>query len=132
MYHCCSLQNKINKMPISEQKNFMWLKPAKTNSFDWMTLWKFLFLMTWFSQCETDEVGKWHCCYLQYQKSHSFELFENILHGFSSKIISETSQTPTETFLQLFEEKSIIISNISLLRLGKNMSVAMQNMRIAK
>ena len=36
-------------------------------------------------------------------------------------------QTPIKTFLQLFEEKPIIFSNISLLRLGKNTSIAMQN-----
>ena len=34
---------------------------------------------------------------------------------------------PIKTFLQLFVEKHIF-SNISLLRLGKNISIAMQNM----
>ena len=37
-------------------------------------------------------------------------------------------QTPTKTVLQLIEEKQIIFSNISLLRLGKDISIAMQNM----
>ena len=37
-------------------------------------------------------------------------------------------QTPIKTFLQHFEKKHIIFSNISLLRLGKNMSIAMENM----
>ena len=36
-------------------------------------------------------------------------------------------QTPIKTFLKFFEEKTIIFSNISLLRLGKNTSIAMQN-----
>ena len=36
-------------------------------------------------------------------------------------------QTPIKTFPQLFEEKPIIFSNILLLRLGKNTSIAMQN-----
>ena len=37
-------------------------------------------------------------------------------------------QTPTKTVLQLIVEKQIIFSNISLLRLGKDISIAMQNM----
>ena len=44
-----------------------------------------------------------------------YELFETILHGFLSEIISKTSQIPIKTFLQHFE--------ISLPRLGKNMSI---------
>ena len=54
--------------------------------------------------------------------------FGNILHGFSSEIINETSQTPIKTFLQYFEQKSFTFSEISQPRLGKNMSIAMQNM----
>ena len=36
-------------------------------------------------------------------------------------------QTPIKTFIQHFQEKSLIFSNISLLRLDKNASIAMQN-----
>ena len=36
-------------------------------------------------------------------------------------------QTPIKTSLKFFEEKTIIFSNISKLRLGKNTSIAMQN-----
>ena len=54
-------------------------------------------------------------------------MFENILHGFSSEIISETSKIPIKTFVQHFEQKNIF-SDISLPRLGKNMSITMQNM----
>ena len=35
-------------------------------------------------------------------------------------------------FFQYFEQQSIILSDISLLRLGKNMSIAMQNMTESK
>ena len=44
------------------------------------------------------------------------------------EIINETSQTPIKTFLHHFEPKIIIFSDISLPRLCKNMSIAMQNM----
>ena len=57
-----------------------------------------------------------------------YELFEDILHDFLLEIISETLQIPIKTILQLFEETRITISDISLLRLGKYMSIAMQNM----
>ena len=50
------------------------------------------------------------------------------MHGFLSEVISETLQTPIQTFLHLFEDKSIIFSDISMLELGKHMSIAMQNM----
>ena len=50
------------------------------------------------------------------------------MHQFLSEIISETSQAPIKTFRQHFEQKIIIFSDISLPRLGKNMSIAMQNM----
>ena len=43
-------------------------------------------------------------------------------------MICETSQTPINTFLKLFEEKIIVFSDISLPRLGKNKSIAVQNM----
>ena len=56
------------------------------------------------------------------------KLFQNILPGFLLEIISETSQTPIKMFLQHFALKSIILSDISLPRLGKNMSIAMQNL----
>ena len=36
-------------------------------------------------------------------------------------------QTPIKAFLKLFEEKTSIFSNTSLLRLSKNTSKAMQN-----
>ena len=36
-------------------------------------------------------------------------------------------QTSIKTFLQYFEEKPIKFSSISLLRLGKSTSIAMQN-----
>ena len=45
-----------------------------------------------------------------------------------SKIISEILQSPVQTFLQIFEVKDIIFSNLSLLRKGKIMSIAMLNM----
>ena len=47
------------------------------------------------------------------------ELFENILYGFLSETIIYWNFSPT------FEEKSFVFSDISLLRLGKNMSIAM-------
>ena len=48
-----------------------------------------------------------------------YELFENVLLGFLSEIISETLQEPIETFLQLFKEKRIKCSDLSWLRQGK-------------
>lgn len=42
-----------------------------------------------------------------------YELFENVLLGFLSEIISETLQEPIETFLQLFKEKRIKCSDLS-------------------
>ena len=49
----------------------------------------------------------------------------SILHGFLLDIISETSQTPIKTSkLWLCEEKSVVFSSISVVRLVKNMSVA--------
>ena len=36
-------------------------------------------------------------------------------------------KTPIKTALQLFEEKRIAFSNTSFLQLGKNISIAMQN-----
>ena len=62
-----------------------------------------------------------HLSYLQYSKSHSFELFEIILHVFLSEIISETSHTPIP---QYFEQKSLTFSDISMPKLSKNMSIA--------
>ena len=50
------------------------------------------------------------------------------MHEFLSKIISEILQSPAQTFLQIFEVKDIIFSNLSLLRKGKIMSIAMLNM----
>ena len=50
------------------------------------------------------------------------ELFENIFHGFFTKIISETLQKPIKTFLQLFKEKCIIFNNVSLQRQCKFVS----------
>ena len=47
-------------------------------------------------------------------------------------MIRGTLLTSIKTFLQFAEEKHIIFSNISLLRLGKNMSIAMQNMTESK
>ena len=60
-----------------------------------------------------------------------YELFENILHGLSWKIISETSQALIKTFVQHFEQKNIF-SDIPLPRRGKNMSIALQNMTKSK
>ena len=56
-----------------------------------------------------------------------YESFEKILHGCSWEIISETSQAPIKTLVQHFEQKNIC-SDISLPRLGKNISIALQNM----
>ena len=39
--------------------------------------------------------------------------------GFLSEIISETLQTPIKTFLQHFEQKNIIFSDISLPKLDR-------------
>ena len=44
------------------------------------------------------------------------------------EVIRETLQTPIKTFLKYYDQKIIIFSDISLLRLGRNMSIAMQNM----
>ena len=55
-------------------------------------------------------------------------MFENTLRGCSSEIISETSQAPIKSFVQNFEQKIIIFSDISLPKLGKNIDIAMQNM----
>ena len=96
--------------PSDKRQGFTWLKPAKTALFDWTAPWKFL-NFTWFSRAETSKLSD-SLCYLQYRKTQLYELFENILHGFLSEIISETSQAPIETFLQYFEEKRIIFSDI--------------------
>lgn len=50
------------------------------------------------------------------------------MQEFLSKIISEISQSPVQTFLQIFEVKDIIFSNLSPLRKGKITSIAMLNM----
>ena len=70
-----------------------------------------IFEFRWFSPAETSKLSD-SLCYLQFRQTQLYELFENILHGFLSEIISETSQTPIETFLQYFEEKRIIFSDI--------------------
>ena len=49
------------------------------------------------------------------------------MHGISPEIISGTLQTPIKTLAQHFEQKNIFI-DISLPRLGKNMSIALHNM----
>ena len=54
-------------------------------------------------------------------------LFENNLNELLSQIISETPQTPIKFLLQLFEENRSINSNISLLRLGNNISTGLPN-----
>ena len=54
------------------------------------------------------------------------------MQEFLSKIISEISQSPVQTFLQIFEVKDIIFSNLSLLRKGKITSIAMLNMKKKK
>ena len=38
------------------------------------------------------------------------DLLENILHGFSSEIISETLQTPFKTLVQYFEQKIYLVT----------------------
>ena len=48
------------------------------------------------------------------------------MHECSSEIISETLQTPISTLFQHFEQKNIL-RDISLSRLGKNVSIALQN-----
>lgn len=50
------------------------------------------------------------------------------MREFLSKIISEILQSPVQTFLQIFEVKDIIFSNLSPLRKGKITSIAMLNM----
>ena len=63
------------------------------------------------------------------QKEPRFcELFKNILHRFLLEVIRETLQTPIKTFPKYYDQKVIIFSDISLLRLRKNMSIAMENM----
>ena len=54
--------------------------------------------------------------------------FLKTLHGFLSEIISQTSHTPIKFIVQHFEQKNIIFTDTSLRRLGKNMSIALQNM----
>ena len=54
-------------------------------------------------------------------------LFENILREFSWETISEASKTPINIAVQHFEETNIY-RDILLPRLGKNMSMALQNM----
>ena len=54
---------------------------------------------------------------------YKFEIFQKIFNGLLSEIISEISQTLTETFLH-FAQKSIKFCEISLEKLGKNMSIA--------
>ena len=51
-----------------------------------------------------------------------YKFFENILHGFLSKVISEILQTCIKAFLHVFEEKNIF-GNISLLGLGRNIII---------
>ena len=48
------------------------------------------------------------------------------MHECSLEIISETLQTPINTLFQHFEQKNIF-RDISLSRLDKNMSIALQN-----
>lgn len=50
------------------------------------------------------------------------------MQEFLSKIISEILQSPVQTFLQIFEVKDIIFSNLSPLRKGKITSIAILNM----
>ena len=50
------------------------------------------------------------------------------MQEFLSKIVSEILQSPVQTFLQIFEVKDIIFSNLSPLRKGKITSIAMLNM----
>ena len=54
-------------------------------------------------------------------------LFENILHEFSWEIISEASKTPINIAVQHFEQTNVY-RDILLPKLGKNMSMALQNM----
>ena len=54
-------------------------------------------------------------------------LFENILHEFSWETIREASKTPINIAVQHFEQTNIY-RDILLPRLGKNMSMALQNM----
>ena len=50
------------------------------------------------------------------------------MHEFLWEEVIKALETPIETFRQLFEENGIIFSNILVLRLGKMISIAMQNM----
>ena len=47
-------------------------------------------------------------------KAYFYQFFHNILQDFLSEVISETSQAPIKSFLQYFEQKSIILRDISL------------------
>ena len=56
-----------------------------------------------------------------------YMLFENILHEFSWETISGASKTPINIAVQHFEQTNIY-RDILLPRLGKNISMALQNM----
>ena len=60
------------------------------------------------------------------EEPYLYELIENILHGSSSQIISEASQTPIKAFIQYFEQQKNIFSDILLPRLGTNLSIALK------
>ena len=88
-------------------------------------LWKFLFLITQLCRGHSCYRLCYHFIYVIFSigKAYFYEFFHNILQAVLSEVISETTQVPIKTFIQYFEQKSIIFSDISLPRLGKNMSI---------
>ena len=125
------MQNKIIKnSPTPKQQNFTWLKPGKTALFDWTAPLKLFIFITWFSRGET---GEWYFVYAVFSIRRAIILWLFWKHfawifSKSNCIPYETLHTPIETFLQHFQQKSIISCDFPLPRLGKNMCVPIQNM----
>ena len=85
-----------------------------------------------YSQDQTDKVTGVSFMYLQYRKSYSFwDIWKNfawisIRNNYWN--ITDTEPSHIKIFLKHSEQKSIIFSDISMARIGKNMSIALQNM----
>ena len=106
----------------------MWFKPTKIALFGWIAL-KF-FVVDYSIGLRAN--GTSFMLSSVQEKPYFYEFFQNILQGFLSELINETSQGPIKTFLQHVNQKSIIFSDNSLPRLDKNMTESAMSKKISK
>ena len=99
-------KKKKSKSPSQNWQNLPWSKPSRTALFDLTLSLNF---------AETRQV-KWRFVYVisSIEKVIALWTIWKNFQEFLSEIISEILHSPVQTFLQIFEMKDIVFSNLSL------------------